>query len=142
MTITDWLLIRIVLVVAFGPTILGGSEDLQMILLLLYECSLNGGDNQRWWGNSYLLLETLTPKFRCLGASTHAQVQALVPFCSKVVGRVNKKSGSRNSSRSLGHKPLCPHPCLHLCPSFTQWLHYLTFFNILSPTDTYTLAIH
>ena len=23
-----------------------------MILLLLYECSLNGVDNQRWWGHS------------------------------------------------------------------------------------------
>ena len=40
--------------IAFGflPQNLGVGRDLQMILFLLYECNLSGGDNQRWWGHS------------------------------------------------------------------------------------------
>ena len=35
---------RFTLVVAFGPKILGGGGDLQMLQMLFYDCRLNGGD--------------------------------------------------------------------------------------------------
>ena len=47
--VTDWWLVRVTLMVAFGffPKMLRGGGDLRMILLLLYACNLNSVDNQR-----------------------------------------------------------------------------------------------
>ena len=49
-----WWLVRVTLVVFYGFLSQHFERwwDLQMILLLLYECSLSSEDNQRWWGHT------------------------------------------------------------------------------------------
>ena len=43
-----WWLVRVSLVVAFCPKILGGGGDPRIILLSFYGCRLSGGDTMRW----------------------------------------------------------------------------------------------
>ena len=70
---------------AILPKILAGGRDLGIILLSFYECRFNGGDTMRWWGHSGYMLKNLfelislkgSGNVKALGASTHAQVQAL-----------------------------------------------------------------
>ena len=96
-----WWLVRVTLVIAFGflPQIFRRWWELWMILALIYKCSLNGVDNQRWWRHSnptgwghpyptycynFFELFALTGggNIKTLGVSNRTQAQVLMPLQS------------------------------------------------------------
>ena len=100
---------------------------------------LGSGNSTRWLWHKPLCphawAQVLVPSY--LGASTHAGVKAHTSLCSKVVGILNQRLDSGNSTRLAqaqafvpscsgtsthtpipGHKHSCPHACI-LVPTCT-----------------------
>ena len=60
--------------VPFGPKVLGGSRDLQIVLLSFYECRFNFAGII-----DLIALKGGGPTMQTLGTSTYAQAPALAP---------------------------------------------------------------